>query len=610
MRDQRKTKAQLVEELAHLRQRVAELEAENKAAPTSGTARARSGPADPIRMATTDTDITCRQGEENLHIELALQRLRNVILQMESEADWEQVVQNFHKELKAWVCFNACSINIIDLQAGTLISHAVGPRKGVHQNIRKTVEPDLLKALATAMENGRPWYRPNRRDPLFAARIPPEINAVVDVPFLGGTVAINSTQENAFTKRDMEIVEKFAQVISQAYRRLEDLRALAETEKRFQQAQKLEAVGQLAGGVAHDFNNLLTIISGYSQMLLLNLGDNHSAREEVKEIYTASQRGSALVRQLLAFSRRQVLHPEVLDLNALIADWEKMLHRLLSEDITLELKRSPFLSPVLADEGQLQQVLMNLAVNARDAMPDGGQLVIETMDVELKEGHVREGVAVTAGPYVKLMVRDTGMGMDETTRARVFEPFFTTKKAGKGTGLGLSTVYGIVKQSQGYVWVLSEPGQGATFEIYLPRTSEIAPGPASAEPHSSSQGTETILLVEDDDALRSVARRMLTQRGYQVLEASSGQEALRLASQPHDSIHLLLTDLVMPQMNGRELAQTLSAMRPETKVVYMSGYAQGVTDHHGVLAPGTAFLQKPFTLESLSQKVREVLDSS
>ena len=440
----------------------------------------------------------------------------------------------------------------------------MGSKKGVHQNIRKTVEPELLEALATAMETGRPWYRPNRRDPLFAARIPPEVNAVVDVPFLGGTVAINSTREEAFTQRDIDIVEKFAHVISQAYRRLEDLHALAETEKRFQQAQKLEAVGQLAGGVAHDFNNLLTIISGYSQMLLLDLDNAHPAREEVEEIYNASQRGSALVRQLLAFSRRQVLHPEVLDFNALITDLEKMLHRLLSEDIALELKRSPSLSPVRADEGQLQQILMNLVINARDAMPDGGQLTLETADVELKEGHVREGVAVTAGPYVKLTVRDTGMGMDETTRARVFEPFFTTKKAGKGTGLGLSTVYGIVKQSEGYVWALSEPGQGATFEIYLPRTSETVQGSTRAELRSSSQGTETILLVEDDEALRSVTRRMLKQRGYQVLEASNGPEALHLASQSQNLIHLLLVDIVMPQINGQELARTLSALRSET----------------------------------------------
>jgi len=470
----------------------------------------------------------------------------------------------------------------------------------------------MLERFKNAMENGRPLCRQRRSDSSVSIQLPEEVRCVVDVPFLGGTVAINSTEEDAFTERDIEVLEIFSKVISQAYRRLEDLRALAAAEERIRQVQRLEAIGQLAGGVAHDFNNLLTIISGYSQLLLRSLGSSDPLYAEIEGIDKATQRGSTLVRQLLAFSRQQVLNPTELNLNTFVKDLEKMLRRLLREDIELTLKLAPALGSVRVDEGQLQQVLLNLVVNARDAMPEGGRLIIETSDVEWDEDHVREGVTIKAGPYVRLAVCDTGIGMSAETRAHAFEPFFTTKEPGKGTGLGLSSVYGIVKQSGGYVWISSELGRGTTFEIYLPRTS-VVPSVTlrhAGTPRSSVRGVETVLLVEDDVHLRPVVRQMLEWHDYTVLEATDGKAALRLAAEHEAPIHLLLTDVVMPEMNGRELTGKLTALHPEMKVLYMSGYAEGVIDQRGVLESGTAFIQKPFTLDTLTQKVRQILDNS
>ena len=381
-------------------------------------------------------------------------------------------------------------------------------------------------------------------------------------------------------------------------------------EEEFRQAQKMEAVGRLAGGVAHDFNNLLTIISGYAQLAQDLLGTESQARPYMDEILKASDRASALVRRLLAFTRRQALEPQVLDLNSVVKGTEKMVRRLIGEDIEVVTVLPPALGVIRSDPAQLEQVIVNLSVNARDAMPNGGKLIIETADVHLDQTYANTHTAVTPGPYVMLAVSDTGSGMDPHTLAHVFEPFFTTKEKGKGTGLGLATVYGIIKQSRGNIWVYSELGVGTTFKIYLPRVvASMEPAQPMLIRTSQPQGSETILLVEDEESIRSLVLRILQAHGYTVLEAGRPHEALEISKRFDGPIHLLFTDVVMPQMSGREVAERISASRPNTKVLYMSGYTDQAIAHHGVLNPGVPFLQKPFTPDALAQKVREVLDT-
>jgi PAS domain S-box-containing protein len=386
--------------------------------------------------------------------------------------------------------------------------------------------------------------------------------------------------------------------------------ALKKSEEQLRQWQRVEAIGRLAGGVAHDFNNLLMTIKGCSELLLRELDVKNPRREEVEEIRKAAERATALTRQLLAFGRRQVLQPQVLDLNEVVANMDRMLQRLIGEDIQLLTVLDPELWPLKVDPGQIEQVIMNLAVNARDAMPGGGKLTIETANVVLDEDYARRHVSVKPGPCVMLAVTDNGCGMDQETQSHLFEPFFTTKKTGEGTGLGLSTVYGIVKQSGGNIWAYSEPRQGTTFKIYLPRVEEaIETYRPKVAPTASPRGSETILLVEDEGAVRTIVSKILQNKGYTVLEAHHGPEALEICQVHEGPIHLMVTDVVMPHMSGRELAERLTILRPELRVLFMSGYPDNAIVHHGVLGAGTAFLQKPFTLNALEGKVRELLDA-
>jgi nitrogen-specific signal transduction histidine kinase/ActR/RegA family two-component response regulator len=387
--------------------------------------------------------------------------------------------------------------------------------------------------------------------------------------------------------------------------------ALEKSKQQLLQAQKMEAIGRLAGGVAHDFNNLLSVIVGYSSVALEHPGLSDAARSAVEQVLQAGERATSLTRHLLAFSRQQVLQPRVLDLNDVLASMEKMVKRLIGEDIELVFLLGTPLWRVKVDPGQIEQVLMNLVVNSRDAMPQGGQLTIETRNVDLDERYATEHVGTSPGPHVVLMVSDTGCGMDAATRSRVFEPFFTTKEQGKGTGLGLSTVHGIVQQSGGSIWLYSEPGLGTTFKIYLPAVPEGVRSPQESERDDPASlfGSETILLVEDDPPLRTLARTLLERRGYQVLAAGSAQEALRLSEGHAGPIHLLLTDVVMPQMSGRVLAEKLGPLRPEMRVLYMSGYTDDAVVRHGILHSEVAFLQKPISSAALLRKVRDTLDA-
>ncbi|PYO40978.1 MAG: hybrid sensor histidine kinase/response regulator [Gemmatimonadetes bacterium] len=390
---------------------------------------------------------------------------------------------------------------------------------------------------------------------------------------------------------------------------IDDVTERKRLEEQFRQAQKMEAVGRLAAGVAHDFNNLLTAILGTTDLMIEDLPADDPDREGLLDIRGAAERAAVLTRQLLTFSRQQVVSPRMLRLNELITDLVKLLRRLLGEDVTIASALAPDCGAVKADPGQLEQVLVNLAVNARDAMPNGGRLTIETKNVDLDADYPTERVMIPAGRYVMLAVTDNGTGMDAQTNARIFEPFFTTKPVGKGTGLGLATVYGVVQQSGGYIWLYSELGHGTSFKIYLPRVDADGPQPAEEEQRASAlDGSETVLVAEDEEAVRLIIAKALEARGYRVLSARDGTEALELAA-GHGRIDLLVTDVVMPDMNGRELSRRFTEARPNLRTLYLSGYTDDAMLHRGVLQEGVAFLQKPFSLGALARKVRDVIEA-
>jgi signal transduction histidine kinase/CheY-like chemotaxis protein len=423
-----------------------------------------------------------------------------------------------------------------------------------------------------------------------------------------GSLKICSAEVGAFGPDETVRLEEIALDLGLGVETLRGRAAHGKLERQLVASQRLEAVGRLAGGVAHDFNNSLAVVLTYSGFARDSLHPSDPACADLEEISRAAEHAAGLTRQLLAFSRKQMLEPKVINLNDIVAGVENMLRRLLGEDILIFVHLDPRLGNVLADAEQLEQVIMNLVVNARDAMPSGGRLAIETDNVILDGEYEEEHASVEPGRYVRLSVTDTGLGMDAETRRRIFEPFFTTKERGSGSGLGLATVYGIVKQSGGNIWVYSEPGQGSTFRIYLPRVDAVA---AERKPEAKSEpmvGSEVILLVEDEPCVRRAAERILVSCGYRVCSAGDGESALRLSREFEGPVDLLLTDVVMPKMSGRQLAERLKKERPDIKVLYMSGYTNNTIAQHGALQVGTHFVSKPFAAAELTRKVRQALD--
>jgi signal transduction histidine kinase len=514
-------------------------------------------------------------------------------------------------------------VNLFDLAAGEVEWLAAVGRHRLHlgPGVRY---PLTLAGDVEALRRGEPQVidvRSLSPSPEAEALLASGVHVYMVVPMIAGGELIGSVSFGGdradFPEEQVGIAQEVAAQLAIALRQarlVEELQTsykdLQETQAQLVQAQKMEAIGQLAGGVAHDFNNLLTIISGRSHLALAQLPADHALRRHIDLIRTTADRAAALTRQLLAFSRKQVLEPKVLDLNAVVAGLAPMLSRLIGENLEFTAVPAPGLGRVKADPSQLEQVIVNLAVNARDAMPQGGRLTIETGNVELDEAYTRRHPGATPGRFVMLAVNDTGHGMDAATQARIFEPFFTTKEPGKGTGLGLATVYGIVKQNNGFINAYSELGHGTSFKIYLPRfKSDAVEASAEAPSRAPQRGTETVLVVEDEVKILKLCERMLSELGYRALTANAVEEAIRLVGEYAGDIHLLMTDVVMPEMNGRDLAQKLASIKPGMKYLFMSGYTANVIAHRGILDEGVRFLQKPFSMTTLAEKVREAIES-
>jgi PAS domain S-box-containing protein len=495
---------------------------------------------------------------------------------------------------------------------GVFRTHSSGSIVLVNQTMARMLGFDSAQALAAHYQDlGREFFvQPERRSDLLA-RLRRD-GYVENFEYAGRTprgriiwLSLNARRIDEDTGESF-FIEGFATDITQRRRAEEEK---ARLEEQFHQAQKMESIGRLAGGVAHDLNNLLSPILGYGEMLLEDASAYDPRREPVVEIVNAGRRAQALVRQLLAFSRKQPLQFQPLDINALLKDFKKLLRRTMREDIEIEMKLGPSIPRIRGDLGQIEQVIMNLAINAQDAMPQGGRLVIKTAGVELDESYAKQKRGVKPGRYALMAISDTGAGMDAGTLAHLFEPFFTTKEKGKGTGLGMSTAYGIVKQHGGNIWAYSEPGMGTTIKVYLPLVQDATEAPPPAEQKApEARGEETVLLVEDDRPVRNLASAVLQRCGYAVLAAENGEEALSVLSEHEGAVHLLLADVIMPDMNGRELFEAISDGLPHLRVLYMSGYTDDVIAHHGVIDPGVNFIEKPFTIKALAAKVREVLD--
>jgi PAS domain S-box-containing protein len=572
-----------------------------------------------------------RQSEENAR-QLAQENaiMAEIGRIITSTLNIDEVYENFSEEVKKIIPFDRIVINIIDTEKKTVRNVYIAG-KGLQDRNVKDVYPlegsgnaEMVNTKSTLLIQTEDFNAYKDRFPMLLSTFQSGFRSIMNVPLFSkgkviGGLLLRSYKPYVYTDKDVRLAERIgsqiagAVVNAQLYtERIQAEKEKSALEEQLRQSQKMEAIGRLAGGVAHDFNNLLTIIKGNSQLSLMELNEKSSLRENLEEVMKASDRASDLIHQLLAFSRRQILELKVLDLNTVLQNIDKMLHRVIGEDIELVTQCAEDLGRVKTDSGQIEQVIMNLAVNARDAMPSGGRLIIETANVELDEGYARKHVAVKRGHYVMLSVSDTGAGMTPEVRDRVFEPFFTTKENGKGTGLGLPTVYGIVKQSGGNIWVYSEPGIGTTFKIYLPRVDEPLEEVMKERVAEEElpRGGETILVVEDDEDVRKLAVRILRMQGYRVLETFQGSDALLHCEQDADPIHLMVTDVVMPGMNGPELAKRLKPIRPEMKVLYISGYTDNTIAHHGVLKAGVNYIQKPFTVDGLTKKVREVLDKN
>ncbi|OGP73222.1 MAG: hypothetical protein A2V86_13375 [Deltaproteobacteria bacterium RBG_16_49_23] len=540
----------------------------------------------------------------------------------------DEVYERFRQEVNKLIPFDRIAINSLDPKINTAtVAYVSGvdipdARKGNVLPLPGSANEEILCTRSSLLLQVEDMDDFQHRFPGLLTTYQAGLRSMMSVPLFSkdqiiGVLHIRSFNPNAYSERDLRLAERVGHQIAGAIANAQLFKELLQAEEdkiaiqeQLRQSQKMEAIGGLAGGIAHDFNNLLTVIKGYAELSCLGLDTSDPLRENIEEILKASERAANLTRQLLAFSRRQILDFKVINLNTLLKDLDKMLHRILGEDIDLVYHLAEDIGKVKTDPGQIEQVILNLAVNARDAMPSGGKLTIETLNVELDEAYARTHMEISPGHYAMLSVSDSGAGMPPKVRERIFEPFFTTKEKGRGTGLGLSTVYGIVKQSSGNINVYSEPGLGTTFKIYLPRVEEEEDNLQRKDLGISvSTGNETILLTEDEQSVRELAARILRNRGYQVYEAPDGREALAIAQRhPERKIHLLLTDVVMPGMSGKELADRLKLSMPDIKVLFISGYTDNAIVHHGVLDKGINFIQKPFSPDSLARKVREVLD--